>query len=96
MSILPGVWGKRLTRPFCLIFLRRRNTGLYIICVLNSSQRFVLFPLILVLLLCDEPTLFSESGTLDCPSENYTLLRYHIAVLAIDDLYNYAQSTQST
>lgn len=39
--------------------------------------------------------LFFESRTLDCPSENYTLLRYHIALLAIDDQYNYAQSTRS-
>lgn len=35
------------------------------------------------LIRCDEPTF------------NYTLLRYHLAMLAIDDLYNYAQSNRS-
>lgn len=53
------------------------------------------FFVLVFLILCDEPTLSPSRGHRTVPRENYTLLRYHLAMLGIDDLYNYAQSNRS-
>ncbi|KAJ9481590.1 hypothetical protein VN97_g11880 [Penicillium thymicola] len=90
--------GSNISRQATASFTPVSNTPL-----LAETKRFVLSPLLLLLLLllfllfllCDEPTLSQSRGHWTVPRRKYTLLRYHIAVLAIDDLYNYTQSTRS-